>query len=230
MTKKLNISVNKKIIIAIPKGRILEELKPILKKVNIVPESSFHVSNNRKLMFNTSDKNIIIIIVRSFDVVNFVAFGGAHLGVVGSDVIKEFSLDEIYAPVNLGIGKCRMSVAEPIKLAAKDNPNSWSHVRVATKYPKITKNYFAERGVQAECLKLNGSLEIAPMLGLTKRIVDLVSTGQTLEDNGLSEIEKIMDISSFLIVNKNFSKSKPESIKKIINRFRKAANVKNRKL
>ena len=227
MTNKLKISVNKKIIIALPKGRILKELQPILKRVNIVPENSFNGENNRKLMFKTSDKDIIIIIVRSFDVANFVAFGGAHLGIVGSDVIKEFSFDEIYAPVNLGIGKCRMSVAEPETLAARDNPQSWSHVRVATKYPKITKNYFAERGVQAECLKLNGSLEIAPMLGLTKRIVDLVSSGKTLKENGLSEIEKIMDISSFLIVNKNTAKSKPEIIKKIINRFRKATNVKN---
>lgn len=227
MTNKLKISVNKKIIIAIPKGRILKELQPILKKVNIVPENSFNGEKNRKLMFKTSDKDIIIIIVRSFDVANFVAFGGAHLGIVGSDVIKEFSFEEIYAPVNLGIGKCRMSVAQPEKLAARDNPQSWSHVRVATKYPKITKNYFAQRGVQAECLKLNGSLEIAPMLGLTKRIVDLVSSGKTLKENGLSEIEKIMDISSFLIVNKNTAKSKPEIIKKIINRFRKAANVKN---
>ena len=107
------------------------------------------------------------------------------LGIVGSDVIKEFSFEEIYAPVNLEIGKCRMSVAEPIKLAVADDPKSWSHVRVATKYPKITKNYFAERGVQAECLKLNGALEIAPMLGLTKRIVDLVSSGKTLKENGL---------------------------------------------
>ena len=227
MTNKLKISVNKKIIIAIPKGRILKELQPILKRVNIVPENSFNGKNNRKLMFKTSDKDIIIIIVRSFDVANFVAFGGAHLGIVGSDVIKEFSFDEIYAPVNLGIGKCRMSVAQPETLAARDNPQSWSHVRVATKYPKITKNYFAERGVQAECLKLNGSLEIAPKLGLTKRIVDLVSSGKTLKENGLSEIEKIMDISSFLIVNKNTAKSKPEIIKKIINRFRKATNVKN---
>ncbi len=227
MTKKLKIRVNKKIIIAIPKGRILKELQPILKRVNIVPENSFNGENSRKLMFKTSDKDIIIIIVRSFDVANFVAFGGAHLGIVGSDVIKEFSFDEIYAPVNLGIGKCRMSVAQPETLAARDNPQSWSHVRVATKYPKITKNYFAERGVQAECLKLNGSLEIAPMLGLTKRIVDLVSSGKTLKENGLSEIEKIMDISSFLIVNKNTAKSKPEIIKKIINRFRKAANAKN---
>ncbi len=225
MTDNYKESIKKKIIIAIPKGRILKELEPMLKKVKITPEKSFY-KNNRKLMFSTSDKNIIIIIVRSFDVANFVAFGGAHLGIVGSDVIKEFSFEEIYAPVNLGIGKCRMSVAEPIKLAATDDPKSWSHVKVATKYPKITKNYFALRGVQAECLKLNGALEIAPMLGLTKRIVDLVSSGKTLKENGLTEIGKIMDVSSYLIVNRNFSKSKPEKIQTIIERFRKVANVK----
>ena len=190
MTDNYKESIKKKIIIAIPKGRILKELEPMLKKVKITPEKSFY-KNNRKLMFSTSDKNILIIIVRSFDVANFVAFGGAHLGIVGSDVIKEFSFEEIYAPVNLGIGKCRMSVAEPIKLAAADDPKSWSHVKVATKYPKITKNYFAVRGVQAECLKLNGALEIAPMLGLTKRIVDLVSSGKTLKENGLTEVGKI---------------------------------------
>ena len=104
-------------------------------------------------------------------------------------------------------------------------PKSWSHVRVATKYPKITKNYFAERGVQAECLKLNGALEIAPMLGLTKRIVDLVSSGKTLKENGLAEVSKIMDVSSYLIVNRNISKSKPEKIKAIIERFRKVINA-----
>ena len=227
MTNNYKKSIKKKIIIAIPKGRILKELVPILQKVNIAPEQSFYKNNNRKLMFSTSDKNIFIIIVRSFDVANFVAFGGAHLGVVGSDVIKEFSFEEIFAPVNLEIGECRMSVAEPIKLAVADDPKSWSHVRVATKYPKITKNYFAERGVQAECLKLNGALEIAPMLGLTKRIVDLVSSGKTLKENGLAEVSKIMDVSSYLIVNRNFSKSKPEKIKAIIERFRKVINAKN---
>ncbi|PPR24900.1 MAG: ATP phosphoribosyltransferase [Alphaproteobacteria bacterium MarineAlpha9_Bin4] len=227
MTDKFKSNINKKIIIAVPKGRILKELDPILRKVKIIPESSFNTNNSRKLMFNTSEKDIMLIMVRSFDVANFVAFGGAHLGIVGLDVIKEFSFDEIYAPVNLRIGKCRMSLAEPIKLAAKDNPKSWSHVRVATKYPKITKSYFAERGVQAECLKLNGALEIAPVLGLTKRIVDLVSTGNTLKENGLCEVEKIMDISSYLIVNRNISKARPEKINKIINRFRKATNVKS---
>ena len=221
------MNMKEKIIIAIPKGRILKELEPLLKQVKILPEQAFYKNDNRKLMFSTSEKNIIIIIVRSFDVANFVAFGGAHVGIVGSDVIKEFSFDEIYAPVNLGIGKCRMSVAEPMKMAVTDDPKSWSHVRVATKYPKITKNYFAERGVQAECLKLNGALEIAPMLGLTKRIVDLVSTGNTLKENGLAEVEKIMDVSSYLIVNRNISKSKPEKIKVIIDRFRKVVNAKS---
>ncbi|MEC8099857.1 MAG: ATP phosphoribosyltransferase [Pseudomonadota bacterium] len=219
-------TINKKIVIALPKGRILKELEPILKKINIIPEKSYYTDNNRKLMFLTSEKNIVLILVRSFDVANFVAFGGAHLGIVGSDVIKEFSFDEIYAPVNLGIGKCRMSIAQPESLAAKDDPKSWSHVRVATKYPKITKNYFAQRGVQAECLKLNGALEIAPMLGLSKNIVDLVSTGKTLKDNGLKEVEKIMDISSYLIVNRNYSKSKPETINDLIKRFRKVINAK----
>ena len=225
MNKNLKSSMKNKIIIAVPKGRILHELIPILQSVDIVPENSFTSNDNRKLLFTTSHKDIVLILVRSFDVANFVAFGGAHIGIVGSDVIKEFSFDEIYAPVNLGIGKCRMSVAEPIKLAAKDDPKSWSHVRVATKYPVITKKHFAERGVQAECLKLNGALEIAPLLGLTKRIVDLVSTGRTLEENGLTEVEKIMDISSYLIVNRNISKSNPEKIQNIIKKFRKVVNA-----
>ena len=225
MNKNLKSSMKNKIIIAVPKGRILHELIPILQRVGIVPDNSFTSNDNRKLLFTTSHKDIVLILVRSFDVANFVAFGGAHIGIVGSDVIKEFSFDEIYAPVNLGIGKCRMSVAEPIKLAAKDDPKSWSHVRVATKYPVITKKHFAERGVQAECLKLNGALEIAPLLGLTKRIVDLVSTGRTLEENGLTEVEKIMDISSYLIVNRNISKSNPEKIQYIIKKFRKVVNA-----
>ena len=114
--------MKEKVIVAIPKGRILKELDPLLQKVKIIPEKEFYKNNNRKLMFSTSDKNVTIIIVRSFDVANFVAFGGADVGIVGSDVIKEFSFDEIYAPVNLGIGKCRLSVAEPIKMAVTDDP------------------------------------------------------------------------------------------------------------
>ncbi len=221
------IKNKKNIILAVPKGRILKELVPILEKIKIVPEKDFFSGSTRKLMFSTTNNNINVIKVRSFDVANFVAYGGAHLGVVGLDVIKEFNYEEIYAPVNLKIGKCRMSIAEPTKLALKDNPSSWSHLEVATKYPKITKDHFASRGVQADCLKLNGALELAPLLGLSNRIVDLVSTGKTLKDNGLSEVEKIMDITTYLIVNRNMAKSNPNKINKVISSFRKAINVKN---
>ena len=217
--------IEKKIIIAIPKGRILKELTPILIKVNILPEKEFFNLNSRKIMFSSNNKLVDFIKVRSFDVVNFVAYGGAHLGIVGLDVIEEFSHEEIYAPVNLGIGVCRLSVAEPLKMALKDDPKTWSHLKIATKYPKITKKHFALRGVQAECLKLNGALEIAPKLDLSSRIVDLVSTGKTLKENGLIEIEKIMDITSFLIVNRNMVKTYPNKIKKIIADFRKVVNA-----
>ncbi len=216
----------KKIIIAVPKGRILKELTPILKKIKVIPEKDFFNDASRKIMFSSNMELINFIKVRSFDVANFVAFGGAHMGVVGLDVIKEFEFEEIYAPVNLGIGKCRLSVAEPTKMALKDDPKSWSHLKVATKYPKITKKHFAERGVQAECLKLNGALEIAPKLGLSKRIVDLVSTGKTLIENDLTEVEKIMDITSYLIVNRNIAKTYPNKINNIITNFRKVLYVK----
>ena len=200
-------------------------MTPILTKVNIEPEKDFFNLNSRKIMFSSNNKLVDFIKVRSFDVVNFVAYGGAHLGIVGLDVIEEFSHEEIYAPVNLGIGVCRLSVAEPFKMALKDDPKTWSHLKIATKYPKITKKHFALRGVQAECLKLNGALEIAPKLDLSNRIVDLVSTGKTLKENGLIEVEKIMDITSFLIVNRNMAKTYPNKIKKIIADFRKVVNA-----
>ena len=194
-------------------------------KVGIIPEKEFFDLNSRKILFSSNKNLIDFIKVRSFDVVNFVAYGGAHLGIVGLDVIEEFSYEEIYSPVNLGIGSCRLSVAEPFKMALKDDPKAWTHLKIATKYPKITKKHFAQRGVQAECLKLNGALEIAPKLDLSSRIVDLVSTGKTLKENGLIEVEKIMDITSFLIVNKNMAKTYPNRIRKIISNFRKAVNA-----
>ena len=220
-----NRKTEKKIIIAIPKGRILKELTPILNKVDIIPEKEFFDLNSRKILFSSNKKLIDFIKVRSFDVVNFVAYGGAHLGIVGLDVIEEFSYEEIYSPVNLGIGRCRLSVAEPFKMALKDDPKAWTHLKIATKYPEITKKHFALRGVQAECLKLNGALEIAPKLDLSSRIVDLVSTGKTLKENGLIEVEKIMDITSYLIVNKNMAKTYPNKIRKIITNFRQVVNA-----
>ena len=141
------------------------------------------------------------------DVASFVAFGAAQLGVAGSDVLMEFESPEVYAPLDLGIGRCRLSVAEPAEMVASDDPTRWSHVRVATKYPEVTRRHFARRGGQAECVKLNGALELAPRLGLSRRIVDLVSSGRTLKENGLVEIERIAEVSSRLVVNRTALKT-----------------------
>src|SRR5690554_6279141 len=132
----------------------------------------------------------------------------------------EFDYPEIYAPVDLGIGHCRLSVAEPASLHAEDDPSRWSHIRVATKYPEVTRTYFARRGVQAECIKLNGAMELAPTLGLCRRIVDLVSTGSTLAAIDLVEVEKIGEVTSRLIVNHAALKSRPEEAGYWIDRFR----------
>jgi len=213
-----------KLIMAVPKGRILDQLLPLLEKAGLIPEPAFFQSGERRLRFSTNHANLDIIRVRSFDVATFLAYGAAHIGVAGSDVLSEFSHPEIYAPVDLGIGTCRMVVACEAELADADNPNSWSHVRVATKYPQLTKAYFAKRGVQAECIKLNGAMELAPQMGLCRRIVDLVETGSTLAANGLVELETIADVSSRLAVNRTAWKQHPEWIDGWIARLRAATS------
>ncbi|MDE0781054.1 MAG: ATP phosphoribosyltransferase [Alphaproteobacteria bacterium] len=211
-----------RLILALPKGRILAEVLPILGRAGIEPEPEFSDPATRKLRFDTSDPGIEIIRVRAFDVATFVAFGAAHFGVAGSDVIMEFDYPELYAPVDLNIGKCRLSVAAPQPVVAVDNPTRWSHVRVATKYPSLTQRHFARRGVQAECIKLNGAMELAPTLGLCRRIVDLVSTGDTLKANGLVEIETIAEISSRLVVNRAALKTRSTTLTGWIDRIRLA--------
>lgn len=209
------------IIIAVPKGRILGEALPLLARAGIVPEAAFADEDSRALRFTTNDPGIELIRVRAFDVATFVAHGAAQLGIVGSDVLLEFDYSELYAPVDLGIGRCRISVAEPAAMAAQDDPRGWSHVRVATKYPHLTKAHFASRGVQAECVKLNGAMELAPTLGLAPRIVDLVSSGRTLAENGLVEVEVIAEVTSRLIVNRAAFKTR-EQIVPLVDAFRKA--------
>lgn len=211
-----------KLILAVPKGRILKELLPLLKKCGIEPKAAFNDPDSRLLRFKTNHDNLDIIRVRAFDVATFTAFGAAHLGVVGSDVIEEFDYDELYAPVDLKIGQCRLSVAMPDDLATKEDISKWSHIRVVTKYPNLTAKHFAARGVQTECIKLNGAMEIAPSLKLARRIVDLVSTGSTLKANGLSEVEKILDISTHLVVNRTALKTQPAIMQEWIGKFRKA--------
>jgi ATP phosphoribosyltransferase len=213
------------LVIAVPKGRILQELLPVMKRAGIEPESAFHDENARQLRFSTNVQGLEIVRVRSFDVATFVAFGGAQLGVAGSDVLMEFDYPEIYAPVDLDLGHCRLSVAEPKALADSDDPSRWSHVRIATKYPEVTKRHFAARGVQAEVIKLSGAMELAPSLGLCRRIVDLVSTGSTLKANDLVEVEHIADISSRLIVNRAALKTRPEEVGAWLDRFREAVHA-----
>lgn len=210
------------LVVAVPKGRILDELRPLMTHAGLEPEPAFDDPRHRGLRFATNHPNIEIIRVRAFDVATFVAFGAAHIGVAGNDVLMEFDYPELYAPLDLGIGACRLSVAEPVALSQTDDPRRWSHIRVATKYPEVTRRHFAARGVQAECIKLNGAMELAPSLGLCRRIVDLVSSGATLKANGLREVEQIAEITSRLIVNRAALKTRPEEMRDWIARFRRA--------
>ena len=217
--------VTDRLILALPKGRILAEVKPLLDRVGIVAEAAFDDDGSRQLRFATNVPRLDVIRVRSFDVATFVAFGAAHMGIAGSDVLMEFDYAEIYAPVDLGIGRCRMAVAEPAALVAEDDPSTWSHVRVATKYPTVTARHFAGRGVQAECIRLSGAMELAPALGLCERIVDLVSSGATLRANGLVEVETVAEVSSRLVVNRTAWKTRPVEVRNWIDRFREALDA-----
>lgn len=216
---------NDPIVLALPKGRILKEVMPLLTRAGIEPEAAFADEDARQLQFATNLPGLSIIRVRSFDVATFVAFGAAQLGVAGNDVIMEFQYPELYAPLDLKVGRCRISVAESAELAGKDDPSRWSHLRVATKYPEITRRHFAARGVQAECIKLNGALELAPKLGLCRRIVDLVSTGRTLKENGLVEVETIAAVTSRLIVNRAAMKTRPVEINRWVRTFAEAVEA-----
>lgn len=192
---------------AVPKGRILDEALPLMARAGVVPEAGFHDKANRALSFACEGTDMRLIRVRAFDVATFVAHGAAQLGIVGSDVVEEFAYPDLYAPVDLAIGHCRLSVAEPAGQSA--DPARVSHLRVASKYPSLTRRHFERLGIQAEVVKLNGAMELAPGLGLASRIVDLVSTGQTLKDNGLVETSRILDVSARLIVNRAALKTDP---------------------
>ncbi|MCA3340760.1 MAG: ATP phosphoribosyltransferase [Roseomonas sp.] len=209
------------LVIALPKGRILKELHPVLSRAGLIPAEDYADEDSRRLRFPTNDPAVDVIRVRPFDVATFVAHGAAAIGVCGADVLMEFDYPEIYAPLDLGIGRCRVSVAEPVN-ATTDDPRRWSRVTVATKYPNIAQRHYAARGVQAEIVHLNGAMELAPSMGLARLIVDLVQTGSTLKANGLQETEVIAHVTSKLIVNRTALKTRPEAIGAWIARFRAA--------
>jgi len=207
----------KKILFAVPKGRILQELLVLFDKIALQPESEFFNDNSRKLVFTTNFRNLEIVKVRSFDVASFVRLGAADIGVCGLDVIEEFSSNEIFPLLDLAIGKCRLSIAG--KTSQNFDLSSLSHIRIATKYVELAKKYFAKKNVQAEIIKLNGAIEIAPKLGLCDFIVDLVSSGKTLQENNMVEISTILQVSSYLIANRTSFKTKNDEINELLKLF-----------
>lgn len=207
----------KKLLLAVPKGRILGELNPLLEKIGIIPEKDFFDESSRKLIFRTNDKNLEMVRVRSFDVATFVKFGAADIGICGSDVLEEFASSEIFPVLDLEIGKCRLSVAA--RTAVNFAPEKMSHIRIATKYISVANRYFSEIGIQAEAIKLNGAIEIAPKLGLCDFILDLVSSGKTLAANDMTELRKVLDVSSRLIVNRASFKTSNLEINQLIKLF-----------
>jgi len=219
----MTVRAEDKLIMALPNGRILVEVMPMLRRAGIEPEPAFDDPAARQLRFATSVPGLDLIRVRAFDAATFVAFGAAHIGVAGNDVLMEFDYSDIYAPLDLDIGHCRMMVAAPKDWADQEDPRTWSHIRVASKYPEVTRRHFAARGVQAEVIKLNGAVELAPVMGLSRHIVDLVQTGSTLRANGLVEIEHIADITSRLIVNRTALKTRPDEIGHWIETLREVA-------
>ncbi|QDH16870.1 ATP phosphoribosyltransferase [Swingsia samuiensis] len=214
------------LILALPKGRILKALIPVLKRTGIEPDPDCLDESSRRLRFKTSHPNLDVVRVRSFDVATFVAYGGAHIGVCGADVLMEFDYPDIYAPLDLGIGACRISVARP-KDEKEDPAKAQSRIRVATKYPTIARKHFASQAINAEIVHLHGAMELAPTLDLASVIVDLVDTGSTLRANGLMETETIAEITSRLIVNRVALKTRSEEISALIERFRASLSEEN---
>ena len=205
------------ITLALSKGRIFDETLPLLKAAGIEvledPETS------RKLILPTNQDGVRVVLVRATDVPTYVEYGGADLGVTGKDTLIEHGGQGLYQPLDLQIAKCRMSVAVRADFDYVTAVRSGSRLKVATKYTHIAREFFAQKGVHVDLIKLYGSMELAPLTGLADAIVDLVSTGSTLKANHLIEVERIMDISSRLVVNQASLKLKQESIRAIIEAF-----------
>jgi ATP phosphoribosyltransferase len=201
--------MSSELTIALAKGRILDETLPLLARAGIEPTDD--LSSSRKLVFATNHDNIKLVLIRSADVPTYVQYGAADLGVAGKDVLAEHGGEGLYERVDLKIATCRMMTA-----GFADKPLPRTRLKVATKYPRITRRFFLQQGRQVELIKLYGSMELAPVVGLTDIIVDLVDSGGTLRANGLTPLEHIMDISSRLIVNRASLKMKNQPIRKLV--------------
>ncbi|MBS1269740.1 MAG: ATP phosphoribosyltransferase [Gammaproteobacteria bacterium] len=191
--------MNVPVKIALAKGRILEEALPLFERVGLGPIES--PATSRKLTLNTESGKARLVVIRGADVPTYVQFGAAQLGIVGKDVLLEHGGGDLAELLDLGFATCRLVVAEPVSIAERDDPVYRQRLRIATKYPNITRRHFAAKGVQAQIIKLYGSMELAPLMGLSDRIVDLADTGGTLAANDLVEVESIVDVSARLIAN-----------------------------
>ncbi|KAF0192391.1 MAG: ATP phosphoribosyltransferase [Gammaproteobacteria bacterium] len=209
--------MNNVLTIAVSKGRIFSEALPLLAAAGVVPVDD--PARSRKLILDTNRPDVRLVIIRAADVPTFVEYGAADLGIAGKDVLLEYDSDSLYEPLDLKIARCRMMLAGP-QTAVK----SGSRLRVATKYVNTTRRYFAAQGIQVEIIKLYGSMELAPLVGLADRIVDLVDTGNTLQANGLTPLETIAEVSSRLIVNRASMKMKHDAVKKFLGLMEQAVN------
>ena len=207
------------ITIALSKGRIFTETMPILNQLDIFCKEDPETS--RKLVFETNKKNIRLIIVRASDVPTYVEWGGADMGIAGRDVLDEFQGEGLFQPIDLGIGKCQLMVAAKKVFDYEACIKQKRRLRVATKYPQAAREFFANKGIHIDVIKLYGSMELAPIVGMSDVIVDLVSSGKTLEANNLIGLEKISDISSRLIINQASLKIKRAQLKPLIENFSK---------
>jgi ATP phosphoribosyltransferase len=201
--------------LALPKGRLLEPAIELLRDLGVSavdPES-------RKLIFKDPGRGLEILLLKPADVPAYVTYGAADLGIVGKDILLEQEPD-VYEPLDLGFGFCRLVVAEPRELWERDDPAKWSWVRVATKYPRLTEQYFSSRGIQVEIVRLDGSVELAPLVGLAERIVDLVQSGETLRANGLVEVAEITRSTARVIVNRASMKTEYTAVTQLIEDMR----------
>ena len=197
--------------VALPKGRLLDDALELMREIGVDGMEAA----SRRLIFEHPGRGLRLLFLKPADVPSYVAYGAADLGVAGKDVLLEQEPD-VYEPLDLGFGFCRLVVAEPRALAERDDPSRWSWVRVATKYPRMTEQYFSARGVQVEIVRLDGSIELAPLVGLADRIVDLVQSGETLRVNGLVEVAEIARSTARLIVNRASMKTEYTRIRGLI--------------
>lgn len=201
--------MSKKLTLALTKGRILKETLPLLASVGIEPLED--VAKSRKLVFDTTDEDVQLIIIRGTDVPTYVRLGAADMGVVGKDILLEHGAEGLYEPLDLGIARCRLMTAGPVGWVSPGG-----RIRVATKFVNIARHYFAQQGVNADVIKLYGAMELAPAMNLADLIVDIVDTGNTLRANGMAPLDEIASISSRLILNKAAMRSQHDSIARIL--------------